>query len=287
MKNATKHQKKLKKFLAGMDKSRKAPAASAQPIDVMIHAVLEQDANVKMAEKARAAVDHEFVDTNELRVAPLKEIAEVLGKDYPAAKEKGAELINVLNALFARYSVLTLEHAAKMSKRDLRRHLAELGLGTYAAAYLMLAVYDGHAVPVDQSLVDCLEMDGLIEPGSTAEEVQSLLERSVLQKHAWAAHLFLREHVAKSYRVLARKRKADSAATQAAEAAAEAAEQAEAKAEALAAAKPSGSKPAARPAKASARSRSKSTPKSKASTPKPKAPARRKPAGRPARKRRK
>ena len=43
-------------------------------------------------------------------------------------------------------------------KRERRRCLLELGLSPYVAALVMLKVLGAHAVPVDQTLVDCLEM---------------------------------------------------------------------------------------------------------------------------------
>ena len=126
---------------------------------------------------------------------------------------------------FTRRNTLSFEHVEKMTKRDLRRHLAELGLRSYAAACMMLRVFEGHAVPVDQSLADCLEIAKCIEPGSTIEDVQSFLERVILQKHALAAHEFFRQFVAESARPLARKRKADAEARAKAEAEAKKAEE--------------------------------------------------------------
>jgi hypothetical protein len=185
-----------------------------------------------------AAIAEEFVDYNELRVAPPKEIADAFGKDHPHARRKAVEITSVLNAIFGRRNTLSLEHVTKMTKRELRRHLAELGLSPYAAACLVLKVYAGHAIPVDRTLVECLEIDKCVEPGSEIEDVQGFLERSILQKDALAAHEFFREHIEKSAAALARKRKADAAKAAAEAAAREKAEaEAAAKAEAEAAAK--------------------------------------------------
>ncbi len=232
MKNSRKYQKKVRKLLSAMDKSAAPPPADPDPFDVMIEAIVEADASVKQTDKALGGLAAEFVDINELRVAPAKEVADALGRNYPKAREKSAEIVAVLNAVFSRRNTLCLDHAEKMTKRDLRRHLAELGLSPYASACLMLKVFNGHAIPVDETLVECLEMDACVEPGSSVEEVQSFLERMILQKHGFAAHQCLRDYVAKSARALARKRKAD-----AVKAAAEAEARAKAEAEAAAEAK--------------------------------------------------
>jgi endonuclease III len=233
MKNATKHQKNIKKFLSGIDKSVPIPPADADPVRTMIDAVLAADAPRHSA-KALEALEKEFVDFNELRVAPVKDIVDTLGRDFPDARRKAEEITTVLNAIFSRRNNLVLDYVEKMSKRDTRRHLGELGLSPYAAGVMMLQVFGGHAVPVDQGLRDCLEADGCIEPGSSVEQVQALLERIILQKQAWSAHDFFRDYVARNAKMLAKKRKSDAAkaeAQAATEAAAEAAAEAELAAE--------------------------------------------------------
>ena len=236
MKNATKYQKNVKKFLSGIDKSAAMPP-TGDHIRTMVDAVLAADAPRQSA-KALEALEKEFVDFNELRVAPIKDIVDTLGRDFPDARRKAEEATTVLNAIFNRRNNLVLDYVEKMSKRDVRRHLAELGLSPYAAGVMMLLVFGGHAVPVDQGLVDCLEADGHIEPGSSVEEVQAFMERIILQKHAWSAHEFFRDYVAKNAKMLAKKRKTDAAKVEAQAAAeAQAVEEAQAKAEAQARAK--------------------------------------------------
>jgi endonuclease III len=233
MKNAARHQKKIKKFLSGIDKSSAVPPADADPIRTMVDAVLAADAPRQSA-KALEALENEFVDFNELRVAPVKDIVDTLGRDFPDARRKAEEITTALNAIFNRRNNLVLDYVEKMSKRDARRHLGELGLSPYAAGVMMLQVFGGHAVPVDQGLADCLEADGYIERGAGVEDVQAFLERIILQKQAWSAHEFFRDYVAKNAKMLAKKRKIDAAKAEAQVAQAEAAEQAEAQADAQA-----------------------------------------------------
>ena len=237
MKNATKYQKRIRKLLLPMDKSIEAPPEEVDPLKVLIEAIVEADASAKQAEKALAGLASEFVDLNELRVAPPKEVADALGKDHPCIRRKAAEIVSVLGAIYLRRNGLCLDHVLKMTKRDLRRHLAELGLSPYASACLMLKAFQAHAVPVDQTLVECLEMDKCIEPGSSAEEVRSFLERVILQKDAFAAHGFFRDYVVKFARPLAQKRKAEAQVKAKAEAEAQAKANAEAKVKAKAEAK--------------------------------------------------
>lgn len=233
MKNATKYQKKIKQFLSGIRKSATPPPAEQDPFAVMVKAILAADAP-KQAAKAFDTLTREYVDLNELRVSPVKEIVDTLGRDFPEARRKAEEITSVMNAIFTSRNNLKLDYVEKMPKRDLRRHLHELGLSPFAAAVMMMQLFGGHAIPVDQGLVDCLEIDGYIEPDSTIEDVQAFLERIILQKQAHAAHEFFSEYVAKNEKMLTKKRKAAEAQAEA-EAAAEAAK-AKVKADAQAAA---------------------------------------------------
>jgi len=180
MKNATKYQKKIKKFLSGIKPTSPPQAADSDVIRMLVHAVLSADAP-KTAAKAMDAIEKEFVDLNELRVAPVKDVVDTLGRDFPDSRRKAEEISTVLNAIFTQRNNMQLEYVEKMTKRELRRHLDELGLRPYAAGVLMLQVFGGHAIPVDRSLVDCLEADEFIESESSIEDVQGFLERTILQ----------------------------------------------------------------------------------------------------------
>jgi len=238
MKNARKYERAARKLLSVRGRTPRRPAEADDPVAGLVRAVLEADGAHKRADKAMDALRKEYVDLNELRVAPPREVAELLGKDYPLGRRKAEEIATALNNLFRRANALSFDHAKPMTKRDLRRHLGELGLGPYAAAWLMLYVFGGHAIPLDETLLECLQMDHYVHPEADLADVQGFLERLVLQKDAPAAHEALRDYVDKSARALARKRKAEAVARDKAEAAARAkAEAAARKAEAAARAK--------------------------------------------------
>jgi len=234
MKNATQYEKKVKKLLKGMKKVPLEAAGPDEAVSVLVRAVLEADAAERDVSVALAATEDEFVDVNELRVCQVKELTDVLGKEFPFARRKAETLTRVLNGVFYRTSEMSVTYMADMTKRELRRHLQELGLGEYEAALVVLRCFGGHAVPVDLSLAETLEITGLVEAGSSAADVQGFLERIITQKDAWSAHLFFRGYVGRHAKALARKRRAEAAeaARIAEEAARRAREAAEAKARA-------------------------------------------------------
>ena len=173
MKNAKKYEPKIKKLLRGAPKPRPDAATEERPpVEVMLRGILQADATDAQAEAALAAVEEELVDYNELRVAQAKEITACFAEDFPEARRKATAIIRVLQGIFNRSSAIDVTYMIDMPKRDLRRHLMELGMGRYAAAYTVLNAFGGHAVCVDDTLVGCLAMDGYVDPGCTEEEAQ-------------------------------------------------------------------------------------------------------------------
>ncbi len=249
MKNAGTYKSKIAKLLKALPKApQDADVEPVDPIYAVVIGILEADASAKMAGKAIEAINKEYVDFNELRVSPARDIVECIGEDYPDAHGRAEMLRKILGGIFEQSCSVSLEYLAKLPKRDVRRRLSELGLNEYASGVAMLRGMNMHAVPMDRDLAECLEMDGLVHPGSSAADVQGFVERAVPKQLAHAAHEFLRQYVAKNADALAKRHKA------AAQAAAKAAEEAEK--QAAEEAKEAAEKEAAAKKKAAAKERS-------------------------------
>ena len=230
MKNASIYEKKVRQLLKGADKQSFGDAPDRAPLDVLVESILEADATNKQAGEALEEIYREFVDFNELRVSPPKDIVDCIGRDYPGGRSKAAMITTVLLRIFGRTCDVSMDYMKQMTKRDLRRHLGELSLDPYASARVVLRVFGGHAVPVDETLVEVLKMDEYVHPESDVPDVQGFLERIVPQKNALSVHEFFRAHVAKSAKALERKRKADAREREKAEAKAKARKKAAARA---------------------------------------------------------
>ena len=211
MKNAKTYERGIRKLLTGAKKKlpAKTPPSVGDGIQVLIESILLADATKKNVEKAVDSIGKEFVDFNELRVAPLKEIVECLGKDYSEVRDKAQTLITVLNGVFNRSCGMTITYMQDMSKREIRRHLRELGVPPFAEGLVSQSFFGVHAIPVDQSLFDVLQMNNLIHAESDIEDTQSFLERIIVQKNGPAAHALFRDYVARNATALEKKRKAD------------------------------------------------------------------------------
>ncbi len=198
MKNATEYEKKIRKLLKDVKGSKSDAPLDEPRLRVLIRSVFESDATTEQAEQALDAIDSEYVDYNELRISPPKDIVETVGRDHPRVREKAIVLREALNKFFERDSTPSMDYLDELSKRDLRQHLAEAGLEPYAAAAVTLLAFGGHAVPVDGMLVDALKLDGYVHPDSDIEDVQGFLERVVSQKNDVAVLKFFRTYVQKN-----------------------------------------------------------------------------------------
>lgn len=205
MKNARTYEKAVRKFLTQLP--RRKHTGPDDPMQILLESILLSDATSQRTQEGLEVLGREFVDLNELRVSPPREIVELIGEDYPRGREKAVMITTVLNNLYIAVGRLSLEALRELPKRELRRRLGELGLDSFAVAAVTLRVFDGHAVPVDRSLVEVMELEGLVHPGSTIDEVQGFLERVVSQKEAPEIFEALRTHVEKQAKVLEKHRR--------------------------------------------------------------------------------
>ena len=160
----------------------------------MMRAVLEQDTSVRHAEDALKRLDAEYVDLNELRISPLKDLVDCLGRRFIGARYKAEMLTTALNMMFDRANSLSLDYLADKPKREIRRALLEdLHLSHYAEALVALYGFGGHAVPVDFLLAEALRHGGYVHPQAEVADIQGFLERLVLSKDAIAVHDALRQ----------------------------------------------------------------------------------------------
>jgi hypothetical protein len=211
MKDARTYERKIKKLLSGAKKAGKVPTADS-PEEVLlriIEAVFLADATDAEVGKALAAIQKEFVDFNELRVAPEKDVLECIGKEHPRGRGKVTVLHSVLNGLYERANHLSAEYLSEMSKREIRRHLREVGMPPFGEAYTAMVCYGVHAIPVDDSLFEVLQMTECVHESSDVADTQAFLERVIAQKDGYAAHEFFRQYVAKHAKELEKKRKED------------------------------------------------------------------------------
>src|SRR5436190_10009425 len=158
MKNATKHAEELKALCRRVSREHKPPPK--QPMDALqalVRGAMSFDVSDAKVEEVMKAINREFVDLNELRVATDLEIQELLGQRYPQIEKRVAMITQSLNNIFEREHTLSLDRLKTISKKDARQFLRELPeIHPFVEAYVMLYGFDGHSFPIDDEILELL-----------------------------------------------------------------------------------------------------------------------------------
>ncbi len=194
MKNATKHAEELRSLYRKLLKEHKPePREPMDPLKALVRGAMGFDVSDDRADAAMKAIDKEFVDLNELRVATDLEIQALLGGRYPAIEKRVAMITLALNNIFEREHTLSLDRLKTISKREARQFLRELpDIHPFVEAYVMLFGFDGHAVPVDDQMLAYLRDRGVVEAATTLEDAQKFLEHAVKSEEHYDLYAALR-----------------------------------------------------------------------------------------------
>jgi len=209
MKDGTAYASKLKKTYA---KLRKASGAQKFPErEDMIHSlgvgVLGAGCGDLKAERALRKLLDAMVDWNEIRISSPREVIRAVGNTITDGQIRGGQLINALQSVFQRENCLSLDRLKGMGRREARQYLEELdGVDEYAVASVLLWGLGGHAIPVDDALLNALRGADLVHQSATRAEVQAFLERHVSASEAKEFCVVMRSFAADDGAARARQR---------------------------------------------------------------------------------
>lgn len=198
MKNATKHAEELRSLYKKLLKEHKPePREPMDPLKALVRGAMSFDVSDDRADAAMKAIDKEFVDLNELRVATDLEIQELLGQRYPNIEKRVAMITQSLNNIFEREHTLSLDRLKTISKRDARHFLRELpDVHPFVEAYVMLYGFDGHAIPIDDDMLAYLREQEIIDEQTSLEEAQRFVEHHIKHEESHSFYVALRSATA-------------------------------------------------------------------------------------------
>ena len=181
MKNAGKHADDLRALMKRLVKEYKPEDREPQePLKALVRGAMSFDVSDSRASDAMRAIETEFVDLNELRVATDLEIQELLGVKYPEIERRVEMITRSLNNIFEREHTLSLDRLKTVSKRDARDFLRQLpDIHPFVEAYVMLFAFEGHAFPIDETMLEYLREQGIVEDGATLDEAQRFVEHQL------------------------------------------------------------------------------------------------------------
>jgi endonuclease III len=194
MKNATKHADELKSLLRKLMKEEKPdPKESLDALQALVRGAMSYDVSDSRAHDAMKAINREFVDLNELRVATDLEIHEMLGQRYPQIEKRVAMITLSLNHIFEKEHTLSLDRLKTISKKDARVFLRNLPeIHPFVEAYVLLFAFDGSAVPMDDEILKYLVEQGIIEEGTPLDQAQKFIEGNIKADDAYDTYACLR-----------------------------------------------------------------------------------------------
>jgi endonuclease III len=187
MKNPSKHADALRSLNRQLARGFKPePMTPLEPLKALIRAAMSYDVADTKADEAMRAIDREFVDLNELRVATELEVQELLGVRYPQIERRVEMITQALNDIFEREHTLSLDRLKLVSRREARSFLRELpGIHPFVEAFVMLHAFDGHAVPIDEEILQLLRDEDVVEEQSNIEEAQRFVEHHLKTGEAY------------------------------------------------------------------------------------------------------
>lgn len=195
MKDSKEYSKKIQKLyrLLKQKPGRHAPVEFDEPVDALVFAVVSENLTESQAQAAMKKLKDYFVDWNDLRVATVEETAEVFGQDIAPARGIAATLVGVLNAVFDKHNVLSLQSLRKLGKRPAKILLEKLsGVSPFVVDYCMLTSMQGHAIPLTPKMIEYLKASQLIDAEAAYEDVEGFLCRLISIKNAYEFYLLLR-----------------------------------------------------------------------------------------------
>ncbi len=195
MKDSKEYSKKIQKLYRSLKKKagKQAAADYVEPVDALVYAIVSENLTEAQTQTAIKKLRDYFVDWNDLRVSTAEEITEVLGSDFPAARNIGTMLISVLNAVFEKHNMLNLQSLRKLGKRPAKILLEKLtGVTPFVVDYCMLTSMQGHAIPLTPKMIEYLKTGQLIDPEAPYDEIEGFLCRLISIKNAFEFYSGLR-----------------------------------------------------------------------------------------------
>jgi endonuclease-3 len=195
MKDSREYSKKIQKLYRELKRqpARQADLQFDEPVDALVYAVVSENLTEAQAQSAIKKFKDYFIDWNDLRVASVDEIAEVLGRDNPAARNIATTLVTLLKAVFEKYNMLSLQALKKLGKRPAKLVLEKMaGITPFIVDYCMLTSLQGHAIPLTPRTMEYLKTSGLIHAEASYEETEGFMARLIATKNAYEFYSLLR-----------------------------------------------------------------------------------------------
>lgn len=195
MKDSKDYSKKVRKLFSSL--KRQYPKVTNpeydDPLEALVYGIISEYTDLSSSKTIAKKLKNYFVDMNDMRVSRTDEILDILGSCCEQPKKTAATLRQVLNSVFNKYDVVSLEALEELGKRQAKKVLDKLeGTSPFSVNYCFLLALGGHAIPLTQKMLAYLRENELVFPEAGDEEIAGFLERQISAANAYKFYRLLR-----------------------------------------------------------------------------------------------
>jgi endonuclease III len=208
MKNSKEYAKKVQQLYRLLKRKypRVEKVVHEEPVNALVYAIFSENMSDAAAQSVMRRFADRFVDLNDLRVSRPKEVIEVLGESTSFTKAAALTLSTVLKLIFDEYHRVSLEALKKIGKRPTRGVLEKMdGVSRFVVDYCMLTAFQGHAIPLTQTMIEFLRNNKLVHPNADHDEIEGFLAKQTPAENAYEFYALLRRESESSKGVEKRK----------------------------------------------------------------------------------
>ncbi|MCH7802235.1 MAG: hypothetical protein IIC24_11945, partial [Chloroflexi bacterium] len=173
---ASEYAAKVKRLLTRLRREHGKPPAvePTDPLEQMLTAILARNATDADAREAYVQLREATVDLNDLRVTSAADICEIVGDKSPESVARAYAIRDALKEVFDRENKLDLDFLRERGRREARQYLESMkGVDPFVAASVQLFSLGGHAIPLDDAMLDVLRAEAVVHPAADPAGVQA------------------------------------------------------------------------------------------------------------------
>ena len=175
-----------KKLVSILRKRYKAkiPKNDRSVLETILFAICLENTSVRQAESAFVRLEDEFHDLNEIRVSSITELESAFrGTEKP--EWRALAVRSMLHYVFEKHFEFEFEAIRRKTLELASRQLSTIRhLSPFIRAYTLQQMLGTHMVPVDDCMCNAAIWLGLVEPGSTTEQVSDVLKPAIRKADA-------------------------------------------------------------------------------------------------------
>lgn len=170
-----------------------APPKDRTVLEYLIIACCGENSPQDAADKVFAALRSDYFDWNEVRVSTLRELAEAM-KPLNDPEEAATRLKRVLQSVFETHYTFDLEPMRKQNLGQAAKQIEKYNGSTpYTVAFVTQHGLSGHAIPVNQGLLECFRIVGIVSDAEAAKGQAPGLERAIAKSKGTEAASLLHQ----------------------------------------------------------------------------------------------